>query len=351
MTQATALVIGATGATASRLVEHLAHDLGWKVYGVCRSKPHDDAPFIHVPADLLDADGTSAAFAGLEDVTHVFYAARAAHGEGGRESVAENVAMLRNVLDGIEAAARELHHVHLVEGGKWYGLHLGPYRTPAREEQPRHMPPNFYYDQQDLLAARAAGAGWSWSASRPNVVCDFAPARPRNLVSIIGAYAAICRAYGVPMDFPGSAAGFETLTEVTDARLLARALAWVSTAPAATDRAFNVTNGDIFRWSTLWPVFAEFFGLRCGEPRPFRLADWMDDKQEVWSAIVREHGLVQPALDRVAAWEFGDFVFGQDYDVISDLCRIRQAGFCDCLDSESMFIDHFRAYREAGILP
>jgi hypothetical protein len=39
-----------------------------------------------------------------------------------------------------------------VHGAKWYGMHIGPYRTPAREGDPRHMPPNFYYDQQDLVS-------------------------------------------------------------------------------------------------------------------------------------------------------------------------------------------------------
>ena len=38
-----------------------------------------------------------------------------------------------------------------MQGSKWYGNHLGPYLTPARETDPRHMPPNFYYDQQDFL--------------------------------------------------------------------------------------------------------------------------------------------------------------------------------------------------------
>lgn len=347
----TALVLGATGATGKRLAENLARDLGWKVYGVCRSAPERGAPFEPILTDLMDAATPARAFAPLSRVTHVYYASRAPHGEGGVESVEANVAMLRNALDAIEAAASGLSHVHLIEGGKWYGLHLGPYRTPAREDAPRHMPPNFYYDQQDLLEARAKKAGWTWSASRPNVVCDFAPERARNLVSIIGAYAAICRHYGVPLDFPGTPSGYETLTEVTDARLLARALAWMGITPKAANQAFNITNGDIFRWSTLWPRFADYFGVKCGEPRPFKLAAWMADKQPAWAAIADRHGLAESRLDRVAAWAFGDFVFGQEFDVISDLGRLRRAGFCECIDSDAMFIEHFDAYRAVRLLP
>jgi hypothetical protein len=71
--------------------------------------------------------------------------------------VPDNVAMLRNLIDAIEPVARGLEHVHLVQGTKYYGMHLGPFRTPAREDDPRPDFPNFYYDQQDLLAERARG--------------------------------------------------------------------------------------------------------------------------------------------------------------------------------------------------
>ena len=106
--------------------------------------------------------------------------------------------MLRNALDAVEATSSILKHVHLVEGTKWYGMHIGNFKTPARENDPRHMPPNFYYDQQDLIAQRQKGKQWTWSASRPYFLIDFAPDRPRNVVSVIGAYAAICRELGVP---------------------------------------------------------------------------------------------------------------------------------------------------------
>ena len=33
----------------------------------------------------------------------------------------------------------------------------------AINTDPRHMPPNFYYDQQDLLVERSDGRSWSWS--------------------------------------------------------------------------------------------------------------------------------------------------------------------------------------------
>ena len=68
-------------------------------------------------------------------------------------------AMLRNLVCGVEDAAPGLEHVSLIEGVKAYGCQFGPFKTPAKETDPRHMPPNFYYDQEDFLQDRAAGQG------------------------------------------------------------------------------------------------------------------------------------------------------------------------------------------------
>ena len=68
--------------------------------------------------------------------------------------------MLTNLVETVERSSKQLRKVVLVEGAKWYGAHLGPYKTPAREDDPRHMPPNFYYDQEDYLKAQSVGKSW-----------------------------------------------------------------------------------------------------------------------------------------------------------------------------------------------
>lgn len=349
MADRTALVIGPTGAIGTALVQALHRAGRWGILGMSRTPPSTDQGFRHLAADLMDPASIGSALAEAPPVTHVFYAARAPHGEGGVENVEGNLAMLTNVVEAAQGPA--LQHVHLVEGTKWYGVHLGPHRTPAREDDPRHMPPNFYYDQEDYLSAAQRGQAWSWSSSRPNVVCDFAPERARNLTTVIGAWGAICREVGVPFDFPGTATGFDTLTEVTDATHLAEAVLWLATQPAGQNRAFNITNGDAFRWRYMWPRLADMLGVRRGEPRNIRLAEWMADKGPVWDRITARHGLEPRPLHSVALWEFGDFVFRQDWDLLSDLTRLRQTGFAGSVDTSRMFADHFAAYRKARILP
>jgi nucleoside-diphosphate-sugar epimerase len=351
MADRVALVIGPTGATGGPIAAALARRTGWRVYGLSRTAPSGRAPFTHIAADLTDPASCRRAVASIEPLTHAFFAARAPFGEGGVEDVAGNVAMLMAILDALSARSDALEHVHLLEGTKWFGMHLGPYATPSREDDPRQLPPNFYYDQQDLLSARAADARWSWSASRPSYICDFAPERSRNLVAVLGAYAAICRELGVPLDFPGTAAAYSVLSELSDATYLAEAIIFISTHPTKKNVAFNVTNGDSFRWSRVWPLLAQWFGIPCGVPRPMKLARWMADKGPVWDRIVARHGLARRSLESLASWEFADFVFEKDWDLLTDVGRLRRAGFNACVDTIAMLHAQLEKYRDAKLLP
>lgn len=348
----TALIAGATGATSKRLIEVLLAE-NWQVIGLSRHPPErSKVPRLsYIRADLLDQDSCARALSAAKGVTHLFYTARAEFGEGGVEDVEHNVAMLRNVLDAVEAVAPNLEHVHLVEGYKWYDVRMRPPRTPTREDDPRHMPPNFYYDQEDLLRDRKATREWSWSASRPHFVYDFAPERPRNIVSTIGAWAALCSELGLPLDFPGAPGCYSALMELTDATQLARAIVWMSSSEQARDQAYNVTDSCQFRWKWLWPRIAAQFDLPMGEVRPLRLAEWMKDKNPLWERIVRRHDLVRNALHDIASWPFADFFLGLDCDSITDTTKLRLHGFHGVVDTGEQILAYLRRYREARLLP
>lgn len=348
-----AVIGGATGAASKRLVEVLLADPEWRVVGLSRNPPasrHERLTFL--AADFTDAESTRVALARVPEATHLFYTARAKFSDAsvGVEDEAGNVAMLRHLLDGAEASARGLEHVHLVEGTKWYGMHLGAMRTPTREDDPRHLPPNFYYGQEDLLRERQKGRAWTWSASRPGFLYDFAPERPRNLVVLIAAWAAMCREMGAPLDFPGKPACYDVLMEATEATQLARGMKWMATAPAARNQAFNLTDGTVFRWSRLWPRIAALYGLQVGIPRPLKLGQWMADKEPVWQAIAIRHGLEPRPMDQLVTWNFGEFLWGLEMDVVSSMVKARSAGFHDTVDTEDAILAHLVRYREANIV-
>ena len=238
-----------------------------------------------------------------------------------------------------------------MQGTKWYGSHLGPFKTPAREDDPRHMPPNFYYDQQDLVSARQRGRRWTWSAARPHAICGFATGNPMNLAMVIAVYAAISKALGMPLRHPGTEANWRALYQCTDAELLARATAWMATEPRCANQAFNITNGDLIRWENLWPRIARHFDMEVGRPQHIRLAETMRDKAPVWDRLVAEHGLRPIPFDQVAAWNFGDFVFSAGFDIISSMTKARRYGFHEVVDTEEMFLRLFDELRSARVIP
>ncbi|HHZ68163.1 MAG TPA: SDR family oxidoreductase [Alphaproteobacteria bacterium] len=347
MTAEKALVVGATGMVGTRLVEHLISD-GWSVVGLCRKPPTDSNGIYYLSVDLLNVDECNKKLGGIHDVSHVFYAARAKHHEGAIEPVEENLAMLQNIVEVVSAASPALRHVHLVHGAKYYGSHLGRYKTPAKEDDPRHTPPNFYYDQQDFVAQHAGA--WNWSISRPALVYDYTPGRSRNPVSLIAAYAAISRALGLPLDYPGSESSYKALVEGVAATHLASAIVWIATTESCVNEAFNVTNGDYFRWENIWPRIATYFQLPAGRPRRLSLSKIMSDKGGLWHRIVHQHKLVKTELVDLALWSFGDFMFGSSWDLCSSTTKLRDAGFTDIVDTECMIFNLFDLYRSSKFI-
>ena len=88
-----------------------------------------------------------------------------------------------------------------------------------------------------------------------------------------------------------------------------------------------------------------------GPPQTIRLTEFMADKAPVWDAIVAKHGLKKIPYAEIAAWPFADYVFGCDWDVMSDTTRVRQAGFHACVESEAMFFRLFEEFRRDRIIP
>jgi nucleoside-diphosphate-sugar epimerase len=213
------------------------------------------------------------------------------------------------------------------------------------------MPPEFNVDQQDFLEARQRGKAWTWSAIRPSVVVGFALGNPMNLAMVIAVYAAISKELGLPLRFPGKPGAYDALLEMTDAGLLARATVWAATDERAANQAFNINNGDLYRWSEMWPKIARHFDLEVAPALPMSLEVVMADKEPVWEAMVGKHGLAPHAYSQVSSWRFGDAVFSWDYDVIADGSKARRLGFHDYVETETMFTAVFDDLRRRRVIP
>ena len=345
-----AVIVGALGVIGRNLVKHLLAEGGWQVVGLSRRSPDFESEAEFIPVDLLDRADAEAKLSGLSDATHIFYAAFQARPTWAEHN-APNLAMLVNAVEVIEAASPGLRHVNLVEGNKIYGSHLGPFKTPAREDDPPHMLPNFYWDQERWLEDHQKGKAWTWSALRPQTVCGYAVGNPMNITTAIAVYASISRELGLPLRFPGKPGAYRAVYQVADAQILNRAMVWCASSENAANQAFNITNSDFFRWSNVWPKFAEFFGLEVADVQTISLTEFMADKGPLWSAMVKKYGLQDIPYDQLVAWPFADYVFGTDWDVMTDTLKIRQAGFHDSVRSEEMFLRIFQEFRDMKVIP
>ena len=172
-----------------------------------------------------------------------------------------------------------------------------------------------------------------------------------NILLVIGVYAAISKELGLPLRFPGKPGAYHALMQFSDAALLARCQIWAATEPACANQAYNATNGDCFRWSSLWPRIARLFEMEEAAPQKIELSTFMADKGSIWDRLVTKLGLRPYPYDQVAAWPFADFVFDTDWDLILDDGKRLRAGFTEVIDTEERVLELLAAFRRERILP
>ncbi|MGI2328937.1 SDR family oxidoreductase [Planococcus sp. YIM B11945] len=346
----TAVIAGATGVIGKYIIDYFKEQEGWSVIGLARNVPEDEANVTYISANMLDAKDMKEKLTGLSSATHFIYAAYQDYETDTKKQVEVNLAMFKNSLDAVEQHAPQLERVILMQGAKAYGVHLGPIKTPAKESDARHMPPNFYYSQEDYMKKAQQGKSWTWTILRPDVVCGFSVGKPMNLAMVIGAYASISKELGLPLRFPGTA--YSYLAQMTDATLLARCTLWAALEDNCAFETFNVTNGDFFRWENMWKQIALFFEMEAAPPEPpISLTRMMADKEELWQEIVDKYQLQNIPYEKLALWGFGDFIFNCNYDVMSDTTKLRKFGFMEFVDTEEMFIKLFQEFQDSAVLP
>ncbi|TGN47803.1 SDR family oxidoreductase [Paracoccus liaowanqingii] len=350
----TALIVGATGIQGSAIARQLA-DEGWTVLGLSRT-PQPQEGVTPVAADLLDPASLASALQGLTP-SHVFLTTWLRMPTEA-ENIRVNAAMIRNLFDALRPAG-SLQHAALVTGLKHY---LGPFeaygqgrlpQTPFREDQGRLDVANFYYAQEDELFAAADRDGFGWSVHRPHTVIGQAVGNAMNMGTTLATYATLCRETGRPFRYPGSAAQWNGLTDMTDARQLAAQVIWAAGTPAARNQDFNIVNGDVFRWSWMWPRIAGWFGIEAeefdGTPRP--LEAQMQDDAPLWAEIAARERLAEPDLGRLASPWHTDADLGRPIEVVTDMSKSRRMGFTGYVATDQAFFDLFERLRQDRLIP
>nr|ACZ66261.1 progesterone 5beta-reductase 2 [Digitalis purpurea] len=360
-----ALIVGVTGIAGSGLAETLSKSDTpggpWKVYGVARRPCPEWLAKLHVSyiqCDIGSTDDTSAKLSPLSDITHIFYVSWT-----GSEDCDKNAIMFKNILDSVIPNAPNLKHISLQTGIKHYWGNMVDemdttnvsHDCPFYENMPRLRQPNFYYNLEDLLyeACGTQNGALTWTVHRPALIFGFSPCSLMNIVATLSVYAAICKYENKPLVYTGTETSWNCLVDAVDSDLLADHLVWGAISPNAKNQAFNINNGDVFKWKHIWKVLAdqfeiEFVGYEGKEP--VSLEGLMKDKDSVWDEIVERYDLVPTKLKDIAAFWFADVAFSIE-GAVSSMNKNKEFGFMGFRDSTKSFISSVNKVRTYRFVP
>jgi nucleoside-diphosphate-sugar epimerase len=353
VTERQILLLGPYGVLGTGVIDAVAENPKFGIITAARRPAptyRAQAATPHISVDLMDREGTIKAFSSLDRVTDLVFAAYVEKPTMA-ETVKPNATMLKNALDALAARNVALQRIVLAGGAKSYGFNLGAFNAPAKETEPRLIAPIHYHQQEDIVAEWAAKNGASWTVLRPHLVMGPSLNSPMNLVTSLAAYAAMSRELGLPLRFPGTKDGWNTLQETTDAELFGRATLWALAEDRARNETFNVSNGDVYRWRQLWNELAAFYDLPIAEPLAMSTVSEMSEKAPLWDAIVTRYGLHATPYGQIANWSFVDWMLNFREETILSTIKIRQAGFMDCIDTHQSFRRQLTRLRNLRIVP
>ena len=371
------LTLESLGILGREIVRALGKDpKQWQtVYALSRSQKEEYPPNVkHSHIDLTeDARGMAKQLEGVK-AEYVFFAAYLQK-DTEQENWDVNGAMLKNFLEALEitGASKKIKRVVLTTGAKQYGVHLGTVKCPMEETDPwvegPGRPPNFYYNQQRVLAEKAKQGGWDWVVTYPNDVIGVAKGNFMNLGTSLGLYCAISKEIDGNLMFPGSEVFYTMFDSFTYSRLHADFNLWAAMEPAATNEAFNVVNGDSESWQNMWPKLAKRFS--CHIPRnQFKVGVGKDPSSEMelaekppiadvsaeiglennvsrgkveqkidlikwskradvhsaWEKLQQRDNLEKDAFEK-ATWGFLGFVLGRTYNLVISMSKARKIGW------------------------
>ncbi|GAA6013343.1 hypothetical protein JCM8202_003114 [Rhodotorula sphaerocarpa] len=372
----TALVFGANGVSGIALLDALSQtpNTEWKkIIAVSRRPPvleHKDPRIHFVSIDLLA--GKEEIIKGLrsvgaEETTHTFFYAYIAK-EDEDELVDVNKKLFGSALDAVAEVAPHMRVFMLQTGYKYYGTHKGGKylaRYPWCADSPRHEGQNFYFVQEDMLKLACANHRWNWLVTRPNFIVGYSQGNFMSIATTIALYAVARKALGEPLVYPGSEASYKLPYDFSTASNNARFQIAAATNADATDRAYNISDGEPDSFETLWPKFADYFGVKTAAPEPLpqgkspgvdvaivnSAAEWASHHSDDFSKLVREKNLDPHAFD-YATWDFLDFATARTWKDVATLDEAHSIGWDRKIDTfEDGFKPVFEKLKAAKIIP
>lgn len=266
--------------------------------------------------------------------------------------------MFKKLLSTLMTNAKHLQHICLQTSDKYY---VGPSGTPCMQEPPfREAMPrplhalNVFHTLEDtLFDAIQVQDGITWSVHRPSIILGFSPWKFTSLLGGLAVYAAICKHEGIPFRYPGNTITWERFVDASDANLVAEQEVWACIEPSGKNQAFNISNGDVLSFKSVWSLLAHQFGLEVpqykGEGKS--LEETMKGKDDVWDEIVKKHGLRSTKLSEVACWSYVDSILNMPFSSVLDMNKSKELGFTGFQSTEKSIIHWIHKMRQRKVIP
>ncbi|KAG9186816.1 hypothetical protein G6011_09924 [Alternaria panax] len=403
-----AIVCGATGISGFNTIRCLLDtpDRWSKIYALSR-KPFSKEAFAfftdeqrgriqHISIDLCSKSediAKSLKDAGVE-ADYVFYYAYLPPGKGmndmdpsSAEALIEaNVPPFRNFIASLPKAELKPKRILLQTGGKNYGMHIGRGRQPVIESdpQPKHLSPNFYYHQEDILFKYCEEhPETDWTIVMPAGIIGAVQAAAMNTFLAYGVYAAVQAHRKQPLQFPADFNSWQGDYTHSTARLTGYLSEWAVLEDSAKFQRFNAQDGGIFTWDRFWNELGRWFGadirgpeedeskyetiyLAGGEDSPlgygppiesrmiYPLRKWVEETNVAkdWEEMMKQSNgqltMNVPEVDK-QTFAMADFSFA----VVGTLSghKVRRFGFNGYVDTMESIFETYQEMAKLGMLP
>ncbi|KAH6843377.1 hypothetical protein B0I37DRAFT_384333 [Chaetomium sp. MPI-CAGE-AT-0009] len=403
----TALVTGATGLSGYNMVKVLAASpQRWsKIYCLSSRPPPQNffedlgegaSRVEHLAIDFLDDPSEIARRLreAVQHVDHVFYFSYMQPAPKGDvlnlwanadELATVNVTLFNNFVFALQQTSLKPRRFMLQTGSKHYAFYLGPALLPAFESDPRvKLDRNFYYEQEDTLAAYCESVGSAWNIARPSYIVGAVRDGTLNHLIGFGIYAAVQAKLGQPIAFPGDYRAWDREQVQSTGMLNAHFEEWLVLTGKTANEAFNIHDGQSFTWGRLWPYLAQWYGADWTPPEvdqdqyrvmnlpspktprgygpqstlrsTFSLLEWslQPHVEETWKELAAQHNLVLNPFDdhyRARIFSFSDSAVIGDAPMTTSVRKAREAGFFGTVDSYHSIFNSFRDLAKLKLIP
>ncbi|KIW77863.1 hypothetical protein Z517_07696 [Fonsecaea pedrosoi CBS 271.37] len=353
----------------------------------------------HISCDLLQSDPGEIATllnSGLEnaDVRYIFYYAylQPKPEDGNvmwsnhQQLVDVNVGMLSNFLKALGHTNIKPKRFLLQNGAKYYGSHLGRARTPNVESDPppRHLEPNFYYPQEDLLFEYCASNNVEWNIIRPPFIIGTSSTTQMNGLYAFAVFAAVVAQRGTALAFPGTWELWQQYCAHHGSALLTGYLSeWAILEDKCRNEAFNSQDTSPISWDRIFHELVRWFGIKKGVQPPgeddsgwqefkvgggkdtpmgygppqttkiaFSILEWAKDPEnhKAWKEIMQRENLkFDPFLDVEANFLIADVMFVV-FGPLS-MNKARRLGWTGFVDTMESTFEMYQEMNALGMLP